>query len=44
MKWEILQQHKELALIFEKNIYVFEAHNTLFIPQTRGARNVVMEN
>jgi hypothetical protein len=44
MKREILQQHKELALIFEKGIFVLEAQNTLFIPQTKGTGNVVMEN
>jgi hypothetical protein len=44
MKWNILQQHKESTLTHEKNIFVLEAHNTLFVPQTIGIGNVTMWN
>jgi hypothetical protein len=43
IKWETLQQHKKLMLIYE-GIYMLEAHNTLFVPQTTRTRNVAVGN
>jgi hypothetical protein len=44
MKWKILQHHKELVLICEKDISMPEALNTLFVPQTTWTRNVIAKN
>jgi len=44
MKQEILQQHKNLMLIWEKNIFVYDMQSTLYVPQTTWTRNVVIGN
>ncbi len=39
-----MQQHKELALTYEENISILEAHNTLSIPQTTRTGSAIMGN